>query len=95
MDESILIFLTNNFARNTDWLKNSPILSEWRKPVDPAVFDQVHGTHFAHENGPTTHKMIIKKGPIPPQKPCSQADCTYRKQKELGSITPPSSSFSL
>ncbi len=32
------------------------------------VFDHVHGTHFAHENGPTTHKMIIKKGPIPQQK---------------------------
>jgi len=32
------------------------------------VFAHVHGTHFAHENGPTTHKMIIKKGPIPQQK---------------------------
>ena len=27
------------------------------------VFAHINGTHFAHETGPTTCKMIIKNGP--------------------------------
>ena len=29
----------------------------------PIVFAYVNGTHFVHETGPSTWKMIIKKGP--------------------------------